>query len=322
MDRRMAKELHCTAALTKLAAALLGLGLSSCGSAPPRGPVDKSTKITAVSLAAFEVRDDLVDRFEHCPPAGEIGQDWLPPIPEWHPPSASNSAAVPESAVDPNAPARTPSPSGDEFSAPMNPASLAELTTDAVTMTHASFRRCYHQGLLYDPTQDGHVGVVLHVDRAGHVASVESWGACDITPEAIVCMRDEAAHLRLPPPADGAATVVVPAVFTNGEPHVKGANDAYAAGAYVAVESMRPRLHACLDAAHRAGTGVSATALLTVDIDGEGKGVHIAVDQWKGAQGLLGCAAEVVRDAPFPKPPAGQGKVMVPLVFNPRPGTR
>jgi len=294
------------------------LGLSACGSAPPRAPADKSGKVTSVELSAFELRDDQVDRFEHCPPAGDIGQDWIPPIPDWHPPAVSTSAAVPESAVG--------EPSGSQPAgegAPAQPlASQATLTADAVNGTHNALRRCYHQGLLYDPTQDGHVGLVLRVDRTGHVASVETWGACDITPSAIACMRDEAAQVRLPPPADGPSTVVVPAVFTQARQRVTGSNDGFAAAAYVTIESMRPRLHACLEAAHRSGSDVSASAVMTVDLDAAGHGVHIGVDQWKGEHGLLGCAAEVVRDAPFPKPPAGQGRVVVPIVFNPRAGTR
>ncbi len=298
---------------------LVLVAAAACSSPPPRAPVDKTGTVTAVELAAFEVRDDGVDRFEHCPPPGEIGQDWIPPIPEWHPPSASASAAVPESAVGVTVGGSTPSE--DVLPTPA-PASQAALTTEAVEHTRTGFRRCYHQGLLYDPTQDGHVGIVMHVDRSGHVASVESWGACDLTPSAIVCMRDVASELRLPPPAEGSATVVVPAVFTSGKERVQGNNDSYAAGAFVAVETMRPRLHACLDAAHREGSGISASAVMTVDVDASGHGVHVAVDQWKGAQGLLGCAAEVVRDAPFPKPPAGKGRIVVPFVFNPRPGTR
>jgi hypothetical protein len=297
---------------------LASLPLGACGSAPPPTPVNRTVNITAVELHAFELRDDQVDRFEHCPPAGDIGQDWMPPIPEWHPPSAAADAAVPESAVG------STSVSGDATATPtaLPPAGRAALTTQAETAARTPFKRCYHQGLFYDPTQDGHVGVVLHVDRTGHVVSVETWGACDLTPAAIACMRDEAGLLRLPPSADGPVTIVVPAVFTQAVPHVRSANDGYAAASYVALESMRPRLHACLDAAHRAGTGVTASALLTVDVDATGHGVHIAVDQWKGAQDLLGCAAEVVRDAPYPKPPAGQGRVVVPIVFNPRPGTR
>ena len=79
--------------LPLVAAAVVVLPLS-CAE-PPRAPPARAG-ITAVELTSFEVRDNKVDRFEHCPPAGEIGQDWVPPIPEWHPPAASASAAVPE----------------------------------------------------------------------------------------------------------------------------------------------------------------------------------------------------------------------------------
>ena len=67
------------------------------GARPAAGPDER--RVTGVELAALEIRHDQVDRFEHCPPAGEIGQDWLPAMPEWHPPAANASAAVPESAV-------------------------------------------------------------------------------------------------------------------------------------------------------------------------------------------------------------------------------
>ncbi len=299
----------------------IGTVVLACGSAPPKAPLDKRGKITTVELAAFEVRDDKIDRFEHCPPAGEIGQDWLPPVPEWHPPAASASAAVPESAVEASDPNATPQAADDTVVAPM-PASQAQLTEQAGTQSRTALRHCYNRGLIIDPTQDGHVGLVLHVDRAGHVVSVETWGACDLAPDALVCMRDVAMHVRLPPPAAGYATVTVPAVFTQDRPTGRAANDAYAAAAYVAVETVRPRLHACEDAAKRAGESVFASAVMSVDVDSKGKGVHIAVDQWKGGHELLACSAEVLRDAPFPAPPAGSGKIVVPIVFNPRPGTR
>jgi hypothetical protein len=274
--------------------------------------------VTAVQLTAFEVRDDNLDRFEHCPPPGEIGQDWVPKIPEWHPPAASASAAVPESAVDASGggPAAAPS-DGVETPAP---ASLATLIDEATNQTRAPFRTCYHHGLLFDPTQDGHVAVVLRVDRAGHVAAVETWGACDLSREALACMRDEAKHVKLQPPTGGAATVTIPAVFTSGSQKLREANDAYAAAAYVAIETMRPRLHNCEQTAKFAHTGVFASSVMTIDIDAKGRGTHVSVDQWKGGHELLGCAAEVMRDAPFPAPPAGRGKVVVPIVFNPRPG--
>jgi hypothetical protein len=302
-----------------LLAPAVAMLLAGCGEPPKL--VDPHAGVTAVELTTFEVRDDQVDRFEHCPPAGEIGQDWVPPIPEWHPPSASTSAAVPESAVGASGGDVGQAHSSDIIDESA-PASLAVLTDEASNQTRAPFRTCYHHGLLFDPTQDGHVAVILRVDRAGKVASVETWGACDLAPEALVCMRDEAKHVKLRPPQGGSATVTVPAVFTTGKAQHGTAKDAYAAGAYVAIEAMRPRLHSCEQAAKYAHTSVFASALFSIDVDAKGRGVHVGVDQWKGGQELLQCAAEVLRDAPFVAPPAGRGKVIVPVVFNPRPGTR
>jgi hypothetical protein len=297
----------------------VGLLVAACAE-PPKAPSSHEAG-TAVELTTFEVRDDQVDRFEHCPPAGEIGQDWVPPIPDWHPPAASASAAVPESAVAASDGVTLAQPGGD---APdeSTPVSLAMLTDEASNQTRAAFRRCYHHGLLYDPTQDGHVAVVLRVDRTGKVASVETWGACDLSAEALTCMRDEAAHVKLRPPQGGSATVTVPAVFTSGDEKHGTVKDAYAASAYVAIEAMRPRLHNCEQTAKYAHASVFASALYSIDIDARGKGLHVAVDQWKGGHELLACAAEVLRDAPFAPPPGGRGKVIVPVVFNPRPGTR
>jgi hypothetical protein len=297
----------------------VAVGLAACAE-PPRAPIAKD-RGTAVELTAFEVRDDQVDRFEHCPPAGEIGQDWVPPIPEWHPPAASASAAVPESAVGGADGVAAPQAGGDVVEPPA-PASIAELTDEAANQTRASFRRCYHHGLLYDPTQDGHVAVVLRVDRTGKVVTAETWGACDLSSEALACMRDEATHVKLRPPQGGSATITVPAVFTAGDEKHGTTKDAYAASAYVAVESMRPRLHVCEVTAKHAGTSVFASALYSIDVDEKGHGVHVAVNQWKGGHELLACAAEVLRDAPFAPPPGGRGTIIVPVVFNPRPGTR
>ena len=299
--------------------ACVGVVVGACAE-PPRAPPVRGP-VTAVELAAFEIRSDQIDRFEHCPPAGDIGQDWVPPLPEWHPPAASASAAVPESAVDgtPTDPGSPASPDGADSKVP---ASAAELTDEASNQTRQRFRSCYHHGLLFDPTQDGHVAVVLRVDRAGHVASVETWGACDLATEALVCIRDEARAVKLRPPIGGSATITVPAVFTNAAERRASPNDAYAASAYVAIETMRPRLHHCEEAARFAHEDVFATAVMSIDVDRKGHGYHVGVDQWKGGHEVLGCAAEVLRDAPFAPPPAGQGKVVVPIVFNPRPGTR
>jgi len=300
-----------------LAAGLL-LTLAACGGEPrPPVPPDVRAKVTGVELSALEIRADDVDRFEHCPPPGDIGQDWLPAIPEWHAPSASISAAMP---------AGVPGTPADESlaleDAPRAAASLPALVDQASKQTYRGFRRCYHRGLLYDPTEDGHAAFVLRVDRTGHVARVEVWGACDLAHEALVCMRDEAGQVKLPPPVGGSATVTVPAVFTHGDDRPHSPNDGYAAAAYVAVESTRPSLHRCEEAARRNGETVFATALMTIDVDAKGRGAHVSVDQWKGSQDLLACAAQALRDATYPSPPAGRGRVVVPVVFNPRPFTR
>jgi hypothetical protein len=307
------------------ALAPLGLAVSlfcACGGSEPE-PVtpaaDNRPAMTTVELAAFEVRSDEIDRFEHCPPAGEIGQDWVPPLPDWHPPAASTSAAVPESAVDGPGDESPGTPAPDDADRPVT---LHALTDEAIAATRLAFRRCYHAGLLADPTQDGHVAVVLRVGRTGRVASAETWGACDIAPQAIQCMREEGSRLKLHPPLGGSATVTVPAVFTNGAEHRTTPNDAYAAAAYVAIEASRARLHKCEQAQRQAGKSVFASATMAIDVDRKGHGEHVAVDPWQGDTGLLGCAAETLRDATYPPPPAGRGKIIVPVVFNPRIGSR
>jgi hypothetical protein len=290
---------------TVVLALLAVLAMVSCAESTTSPlSADGRRRLDLAELTTFEVRHDGVDRFEHCPPAGDIGQEWLPPVPEWKPAPAVTEGRSETAEGAPEASASPP------------PASQRELVDQAERATHAPFRHCYHDGLRFDPTQDGHVAVVLRVGPNGRVEAVETWGGCDIAPETITCLRDEAKHLRLAPPAAGYATVVVPGIFTEDHPRVRAANDGYTAASYVAVEATRTQLHHCEEAARREGSSRYARATMTIDVDASGHASHVSIDDWKGSQSLLACAAEVLRDASYPAPPTGRGRVIAPVAFN------
>ena len=304
-----------TAALVARWVPFAPFALAACAgsSTAPMTTEDGRPRFDLAELTAFEIRHDNIDRFEHCPPSGDIGQEWLPPLTDWKP------AAV---ALQPESPQATQgdgSASADPAATEVRPANLRELESDAERSTHLAFRRCYHDGLRYDPTQDGHVAVVLRVGAKGKVEAVETWGACDIAPETITCIRDTAKHLGLPPPAAGYATVVVPGVFTEGLARARTSNDAFTAAAYVAVETVRPQLHRCEEVAKRSSAPLFARATITIDVDAKGRALHLQVgDGWKGNQALLACAAEALQEAKYPAPRTGQGRVIAPIVFNPK----
>jgi hypothetical protein len=174
---------------------------SSCGGAttptpPPAGPVEPRSTGTSIEVSEFDITWNGIDRFVNCPPPGELGQDWIPPLPPWTAPPATG------------------------------PIDLSTLPPDVVTMhgstpteraiadTRDHFRACYNHGLIYDPTQDGHVAIVLRVGADGRVAEAEAWGACEIVSESIECMRDAGKKLRFRPPTGGSDTVTIPAEFT------------------------------------------------------------------------------------------------------------
>jgi hypothetical protein len=298
----------------------VAVGLAACVPGNPPGVRFKyGADITTVRLSTLELHYDGAERFEECPPAGNLNQSWIPPIAGWDP-SVKASVVVPADADGGIAPPDTEVSS--DVVAALPPATSGEIATRALDAMQSAFRRCHQEGLALGPAQDARIAVAMRVDASGHVASVETWGVCGLTLPALRCMRDEAVQLRLPPPTEGSATLVAPIVFVGPRQRGQGLDDDYAAGAAVALERMRPRLHACMEASRRAGIGITAKGRFTLEIDRKGKGVHVAVDLWKGAKGLLGCAAEVVRDAPFPEPPSGWGEVVVTLSFDPRPGVR
>ncbi len=298
-----------------LALALLPLAGSGCGGsdAPSGGAQtggsDKPV-VTSIEVAELEITGTGVDRFTSCPPAGELGQGWIPKVPAWSAPAKSSTAPPPT----PDSPALAP-PIADGRSA----------TERAVFDTYPDFRRCYQRGLVHDPTQDGHAAIVLRVGSDGRVAAVETYGVCELSSQVVACMKTSAGRLRFEPPAAGSSTITLPAVFTTrgGRPHEHpSANDAYTAAAYITIESARPDLHACEAIARRAGQALQASATFLIDLDAEGRILHTHIDPWQGNQELLACAAHAMEKLTFEKPPAGRGSVLARISFNPRAGTK
>lgn len=303
------------------------LTLSSCaGATPPAGTfpaVEARHTGTSVEVAEFDVSENGVDRFLNCPPPGELGQDWIPPLPAWSAP------ALPEGGGTSNEKGAAAAPEGTGGVAGEGARDVtmrgSTPTEKAIADTRDAFRACYNHGLIYDPTQDGHVAIVLRVGRDGRVASVESWGACEIASQSIECMRDAAKKLRFHPPASGSDTVTIPAVFTSSGAVRRTSprpNDVYAASAYIAVEEVREDFHACERSARQSGAAVSATATFALDVDAKGKVLHVNIDPWTGDKSLLGCAAAAFGRMAFPPPPGSHGSVLVRLAFNPRAGSK
>ena len=293
-----------------LALAAGGCGGSDAENGGARTAGTDKPAVTSIEVAELEISGTAVDRFTSCPPAGELGQDWIPKLPAWTPP-----------AKNPNAP--PPPPDSPDLPPPIADGRTA--TEKAIFDTYPEFRKCYQRGLLHDPTQDGHAAVVLRVGPDGHVAAVESYGVCELSSPVVACMKTAAGRLRFEPPAAGAATITIPTVFTTrgGRPHEHPSpNDAYTAAAYVTVESARPELHLCESAARRAGQALQATATFLIEVDAEGKIVHTHIDPWSGNQDLLACAAHAFEKLAFEKPPAGRANILARLSFNPRAGSK
>ena len=272
----------------------------SQGEVQPRAPG------TSIDVSDLEIRFDGMDRFSSCPPSGDLGQGWIPPIAEWTAPAASSTDPPPG---DP--PPQGPDPEGK---LPLT------RTEKAIEDTRNRFRDCYHMGLVHDPTQDGHVAMVLRLDRGGKVVKVETYGACELQPEVLRCMRDVSMKLRFAPPAQGDETVTLPVVFAPraGRPHFSQANDGYTAAAFLAVEALRPRLHQCEEQARSSNRRMDAFATFTMMIDARGQVTYIHIDPWGGEQTILSCAAEVIQQVALPPPPGGRATLVSRISFNPR----
>ncbi len=281
---------------------ILGAMLGACGSsAHPVTP--ERPHGTSIEIADFEVNGDGIDRFSACPPPGELGQEWYPEIQDWSPPQGS----------------------GDDAGAPTSTEQLGRTPTErAIEDTRHAFRSCYHRGLVADPTQYGHVAIVLRVGPNGRVLKTESFGACELQHDVIACMRDVGKALRFDPPVGGKDTIVIPVVFQpkNGEDSLATQNDSYTAQAYVALEAVKPELHACESHARQEGKDVEAWGVFDMVLDKSGAVTSANIDPFHGDQDLLGCAAEVLQRMKLPPPEGGKGKLLARITFNRRAGTR
>jgi hypothetical protein len=277
---------------------LLFLGLplvvasASCGSGPTSA--SDALSVTSVELGEFEINADKIDRFMTCPPVGALGEPWIPSIRE---DDGSNAVAWREPGV----------------------------TDRAIQETLVPFRSCYRRGLIHDPTQSGHVAVVVRVNAEGKVADVDTYAACELSREVLSCMEDEARNLKFDPPKGGRDSVVIPATFEPRNGRTLGVTtdrSSYAARAYLFLENARPALHTCEQSEQQAGRAVDAAGTYRLEIDAHGRVTKESIDPWIGNQSLLACAARALETNVLPIPPTGRAVAFVRLVFDPRRGTR
>jgi hypothetical protein len=273
--------------LAQGALAITAYVFTQCGgSSPP--PTDPSVRGPSVEVAEYEVHASGNDRFSECPPQGDLGQGWIP-------------ESATEGSHDPS------------------------VTERVITDTLRPFRSCYRRGLLRDPSQDGHVAVVIHVGPDGKVVDVGTFGACRLSSEVLDCMTDVAAKLHFDPPPGGQNTVVVPATFAprGGYASIPPTENAsYTAAAYLAIESARSGLHDCERKARREVASLSAEGTFRIDIDERGRVVSQHVGPWSGNKDLLGCAGAALERVAFPRRDGRRASVMLRIAFNPRSGGR
>lgn len=302
---------------TWLACAAVGAGCGGDKPPPdvPMGP--RQAPPASADIAELVISAHGADRFVACPPPGEIGQSWiLRPFP-WAG-EALDAGAPPPVALTSDASA----PVDQDYITRTKDYTVTERALEA---TRHDFRSCFRRTLHHNPTQDGRVAIVLRVGADGRVAHVEEYGACELSGVAIECMKAVAKRLRFPPPAAGSEVITIPAVFTSRDGVRKttpSPNDTFTAAAFLVVESARPQLHACEQAARRQLRPVEATGTFTLALASDGRVTHVHIDPFTGDQTLLTCAAKALESLTFPKPEVGKGTVIARLNFNPRQGTR
>lgn len=155
----------------------------------------------------------------------------------------------------------------------------------------------------------GRVAIVLRVDGSGKVAAVESYAACELSAEALGCMKQVASRLRFNPPASGGETLTIPCAL-----HVARRRP----------EDRRDRLRRVRGGGlPRRGVGAARAprvrgggpprahrglGTFTLSLAGDGRVAHVHVDPFRGEQRLLVCAASALEHLAFAPPVGGRGR--------------
>jgi hypothetical protein len=313
---RLSRVTFASLSCTAVAMAVALAGAAGCGSTPPSASTGANANAHGidVELPQLEIYGDGVERFANSPPSGDVTQGWIPKIADWKPPPADASAGA----------SATPSPIDHEIAIAArigDPPNAPTPTERAIRDTLAPFRTCHQRGLLHDPTQDGHVAVVVRVGADGRVVKSESYGACELSREVVACMVHVGRRLRFEPPAGGSASIILPAVFAPRSGIVRrapGSHDEYAAAASVSLEDARAGLHDCERRERRAVRSQEAWATFIMEIDAKGHVVRQNIEPWSGNQELLKCASDVLGRIQFPVPESGTATVRSRITFNPR----
>lgn len=77
------------------------------------------------------------------------------------------------------------------------------------------FKKCFEEALAKNPKAQGRVQARIELAADGSVKSAEMLGAGDLPPSVTACMKKHALATKLPPPAAGNTTLIVPVVFTS-----------------------------------------------------------------------------------------------------------
>jgi hypothetical protein len=84
-----------------------------------------------------------------------------------------------------------------------------------VSRMAAGFRRCYNRGIATeDPNMHGSLRVTARIGQNGEVQSATPSGGAGLSPTVVSCVVQRVASAQFDPPQGGAATLVIPVIFT------------------------------------------------------------------------------------------------------------